>query len=149
MQRRVTEAVRQLHAGAAPLLLFSGGITRSSLPECESMAALAREQGVDDSQILCEDRSSRTLENADYCADFLLQRNLKRCLLVTDRFHMARALMTFRAFGVAVEPAPAAAPWTVYTLASYLRELVARRVYPRRIENHLTRKAKASHARDG
>jgi len=148
MQRRVTEAVRQLRAGAAPLVLFSGGLTRATVPECESMAELARALGVDDSQILCEDRSSRTLENADYCADLLAQRDLRRCLLVTDGFHMARALMTFRAFGVRVEPAPVTAPWTVYTLASYLREAAARRLYPKRIETHLKRKAEASHARD-
>lgn len=148
LRRRVTEAVRQLQAGAAPLVLFSGGITRAAVPECETMARLARELGVDDSQILCEDRSRRTLDNADYCADLLAQRNLRRCLLVTDRFHMPRALMTFRAFGVQVEPAPVAAPWTVYTLLSYLRERVARWVYPRRIETRLNRKARARHARD-
>lgn len=137
MDRRVRHAVTCLKIGLGNYLMFSGGITKSSVSECETMVSLASELGVQSNRIIPENQSSRTLENAAFCAKILREKNLSRCLLVTDGFHMPRALMTFRAFGVDVEPCPVSAPKTVYTLVSYLRERVARWVYPRRIKKYL------------
>ena len=145
MERRVKYGVDRLQKGLAPWLLLSGGATTSNTAECVTMAAMAADLGVDATQILQENQSTRTLENAAYCARVLRQRQMLRCLLVTDRFHMPRAIMTFRAFGVEVEPAPVIAPWSFYTVASYLRERVARHVYPKRIKAYLEQFPESDH----
>lgn len=137
MERRVRYGVKCLLEGRGNYLMLSGGVTTADVSECETMASLATELGAKPGEIIHENRASRTLENAAYCAKILRHKKLSRCLLVTDGFHMPRALMTFRAFGIQVEPAPVSASWSLYTVASYVRELVARQVYPKRIKAYL------------
>lgn len=137
MKRRVLHAVELLKQKAAPMVLMSGGCTVSNWAECDTMAALAIELGVNDQQIIGENRSGSTLENAAYCAEILRSRNLKTALLVTDDFHMRRALYTFRAFGIEVDPAAVGVPLTPLSLLSMARELIARIVYPRRLRHYL------------
>lgn len=133
MERRVRRGVELYHEGKAPRLLMSGGITAFREPESQTMAALASEMGVNPDHVLQENRSRRTLDNAHFCAKILKTRGFRRCILVTDDFHMARALTTFQSFGVAPESYPVRTGWTFYTAVSYVRELVARSVNSRRI----------------
>ncbi len=63
------------------------------------MAALARERGVPDECIVIEDRSRRTLENAQRGIALMDERGWRHALIVTDPWHLPRALMTFRRLG--------------------------------------------------
>lgn len=141
MQRRVAHAARLMKADPSPTLLLSGGCTVSEIAEAETMKRLALSLQVPETRIICEPRSRTTLENAANCADLLRGNRLASCLLVTDSFHMPRALMTFRAFGIEVQPEPVTARWTAATIISYLRELAARLVYPVRIRKYLNSRA--------
>ncbi len=53
-----------------------------------------------------EERSRNTWQNAEFGAEVLRRHGVQRILLVTDRPHMTRALMCFRAQGLEVEVAP-------------------------------------------
>ncbi len=55
-----------------------------------------------------EERSRTTWENAQMSADLLRERGIERVLLVTQAWHMPRAVASFRAAGVDVVPAPTA-----------------------------------------
>ena len=67
-----------------------------------------------------EAQSNNTAENAIYSARMLKESGVRRVLLVTDAWHMPRALQAFRAQGVEVIAAPtmasAARPWTLINL---------------------------------
>ena len=100
LARRVGHAVRLFSAGAAPLLVMTGGLGRHPPAEAALMAALAARAGVEPGRILLEDRAATTFESARNCAALLRDRGLRRVLLVTDGFHLRRSLLIFRAFGV-------------------------------------------------
>ena len=97
--RRVGRAVRLFRAGAAPMLVMTGGLGRHPPAEAELMAALAIRAGVPPERILLEDRAATTFESARNCAALLQERGWRRVLLVTDGFHLRRSLLIFRAFG--------------------------------------------------
>jgi len=99
MARRTTHAVALFREGRAPTLLLCGGVVRGKR-ECEAMRDLALAAGVPAESILLETESQTTLENAAKCREILDRRGWTRVLNVTDRLHVPRALLAFRAFGV-------------------------------------------------
>ena len=111
LRRRVAHGARLFHEGAAGDLLLSGGPTRHPRPEAAVMRTLALDGGVPEECIVVEDRSVRTLHNAIYTAQVMRDHGWRRALLVTDSFHMPRALMTFRSFGVAVRGSAVPGVW--------------------------------------
>ncbi len=133
MERRVHRAVDLYHQGAASRLLMSGGVTTFCEPESQTMHALACDRGVQPDHVLQENRSRRTLENAHFCSEIMKKYNFRTCILVTDDFHMPRAMKTFQSFGLAPVTHPVPTRWTFYTGVSYLRELVARSINSGRI----------------
>ena len=137
MERRVVHAARYMQTIDGSMLLLSGGCSSSDVPEATTMKQLALSMAVMESRILCETASRTTLENAANCADLLRENRFRTCVLVTDSFHMRRAVITFHALGVAVRPEPVFVPWTALTLVSYCREFIALLVYPARIRNYL------------
>jgi len=129
IERRVRHAVACYRDGMALRLVMVGGCTATAVPEAETMASVARAAGVPAEAIHCELESTRTLENAARCREMMVAEGWRRALLVTDSFHMPRALYTFRAFGLEVTPAPVPALRTAATLAAVVRETVARICY--------------------
>ena len=128
LRRRVAHGVRLFHESAAGVLLLSGGPTRHPRPEAAVMRALALDGGVPEGCIVVEDASVRTLHNATNTARILRERGWRRALLVTDSFHMPRALMTFRGFGVAARGSAVPGAWRrepLKALATAGREAVA------------------------
>ena len=107
--------VRCLHAaelyrasGPCPIVL-SGGVVR---PEDgpESLAELMKEfmigHGVAADDLIVEDRSTTTYENAAECRKLLETRGVTRITLVTEAFHMRRAVGCFAKQGFDATPAP-------------------------------------------
>jgi len=100
LQRRVLHAVDLLQRGYALHLLVTGGVGKYPPAEAEVMRRLAVAHGIPDASIVLEDRATSTFESAWRCRDLLGQRGWSRVLIVTERFHLARALLAFRSFGV-------------------------------------------------
>lgn len=92
-------------ASGAPILLTGGIPDGGRLPEGRAMAvALERDFGMRPRWI--EDRSDNTRQNALYSAEILQPAGRRRIALVTDAFHMPRAVGAFEAAGFEVIPAP-------------------------------------------
>jgi len=129
MIRRVSHAIFCYQVGKAAHILMAGGRTSGTIPESRTMVAIAVEGGVPASAVIEEDKSTRTLENAAECKKIMAARGWQTGLLVTDRFHMARALYTFRALGVRVTPDPVTMPLSFSNLLFAIREFGARIAY--------------------
>lgn len=109
---RICEAVRLHHAAVAEgrhcTLLISGG---DPLHLGASEAALYRDValglGVPDRDLVLEDRSVSTFQNAEFSAPLLNAGGYDHLVLVTSALHMTRSLSYFRHFGLQAEPAMA------------------------------------------
>jgi len=137
MARRVRHAVRRHLEGRAACVMMAGGCTTQSIPESRTMADLAVSEGLDAGNVVEENRSTRTLENAIECRKIMNAKGWRKALLVTDGFHMPRALYTFRALGIDVTPDPNPVPLSFKSTLSVVRETVARMVYPHTVRRYL------------
>lgn len=104
--------LQRLRAGAALArrtglpVLVSGG---SFHPDTVSLAALMQRSLADDFAVptrWLEDRSATTWDNAERSAAMLRASGIGSVYVVTQAWHMRRALIAFRHFGLAVTPAP-------------------------------------------
>jgi len=102
---RLWHAARLYRAGAAPLVVASGG-GEGTVAEAPVMRRVLTDWGVADSAVVEEAKSTSTYENARYTARLLSDRGMDEVLLVTSALHMRRAAATFRATGLTVHPAP-------------------------------------------
>jgi len=98
-------AARLAKASGLPVLT-SGGLHYGTPPsEAQIMADSLRDDfGV--SVRWQEGRSRTTWENAQFSAEVLLPQGIKRVVLVTQAWHMPRAVWSFRKAGFEVVPAP-------------------------------------------
>lgn len=103
MIRRTTHGVRVFNDRKAQSLVLSGGQVGPPPSEAAVMRELALSLGVPDRHIILEDRSRNTFENALYCGLIMRERGWSRVVVVTDSFHLPRALYIFRAIGLTVE----------------------------------------------
>ena len=106
---RVLYGVKLYQDGAAPLIVFSGGRIAwrgSGAPEAEDMTEIALAMGVPERNILRENDSLNTYQNAVNTAKILRQRQIDTILLVTSAIHMPRSVAIFKKQGFNVTPAP-------------------------------------------
>lgn len=131
--RRARHAAALVRAGRAPRLIASGGPCGGSgaRSEAEAIAAIAEEEGVPGAAIVLEPTARSTRENACRCAALMHGRGWCRALIVTDGYHMPRALMAFAACGLTVSGS--AVPGTAGGPMVRLREAAARGWYRLRL----------------
>ena len=110
---RAGQALYLYKTGAVQKILISGGMgdlpfqTRSISNEGHMTAQFLVMAGVQPSDILLEDKSRNTHENAVFSAH-MLQKTIgtQQCVLVTSAWHMRRAIACFQKEGVTVFPFP-------------------------------------------
>jgi uncharacterized SAM-binding protein YcdF (DUF218 family) len=131
LRRRVAHAAALYGAGRLGMLLMTGGRPRRGITEAEVMRRLAEETGVPAAVIVTEDRSRDTLENALRCRAVIARRGWRSVLVISDAYHLPRAMFTFHRLGVVADgdAVPGARP----TAALLLREAAARVVYRWRV----------------
>lgn len=101
---RLMEGLRLLKALPGAKLVVSGGGHREGVTVGQAMYDLARELGVPAQDLILENQSWDTEDEARLLAGLLGQRPFA---LVTSAFHMRRSLAFFRAHGLNPLPAPA------------------------------------------
>ena len=103
---RLVYATALYKAGKAPVILLTGGASPDNRPEAQQMRDILRVMGVPVQDMLLENQSRDTHDNAVYSAELLKARDMQRVLLVTSAFHMRRAEALFSRQGLEVVPAP-------------------------------------------
>jgi uncharacterized SAM-binding protein YcdF (DUF218 family) len=99
VEERVREGVELWRRGLARVVCVAGGLgPRGARPEAHAMAERARALGVPEEALRVDDVSANTRENA-MCAARLLLPEHPRVWVVTQPFHLRRALFWFRRVG--------------------------------------------------
>lgn len=102
---RCLQGAELYHQGQPRPVLVSGGTVEDAKPTC---APLMRDflvrMGVPATDILVEDHSQTTWENAVESHKILEQRGIRKILLVTDAAHLLRAERCFQKQGMEVVP---------------------------------------------
>lgn len=99
--RRLDHGIATFRAAGASYLVLSGGEVMHPPAEAEVMRRLALERGVRETAVVVEDRARNTFENALYSGSILRQRGWQRVIVVTDGWHLRRALYAFHRLGLA------------------------------------------------
>ena len=96
--KRAEACAELARAGAAPIVVFSGGPRRAGLPTAAAgMAAVANAAGMGGALVLLEDASYSTLHNALYSLEMVAP--TARLILVTEAFHLPRSWASFKMMG--------------------------------------------------
>lgn len=95
---RVNEAVKLYKNGWAPKLIFSGAARDKTGPSnAEAMRRNARAAGVPDGDIITEEYSETTKQNAENTREILDRNQVSSVILVTSAYHQRRAGLEFNA----------------------------------------------------
>jgi uncharacterized SAM-binding protein YcdF (DUF218 family) len=100
---RLIEGIRIHRRLPESKLIVSGGIAYDTMPEADLLAALARDLGVADSNIVLEPKSRDTHDEAVFLKPLL---QTQPFYLVTSAQHMPRSLALFRKLGMQPIAAP-------------------------------------------
>jgi uncharacterized SAM-binding protein YcdF (DUF218 family) len=106
---RVTHTIQLYKLGLIKKILISGGsgrLLKEDEPEANKFQKVMLMAGVDEQDILLENKTRNTYESAVAVSQMLdsLQLNQTDCLLITSAFHMRRSLACYRKAGLDIEP---------------------------------------------
>jgi uncharacterized SAM-binding protein YcdF (DUF218 family) len=107
--QRCLHTARLYHQGPACKVIVSGGKVDPDAPGppvARVMADLLIQLGVKEADLVIEDTSRTTYENALECAKLLREGQMDRAVLVTDAVDMYRAERCFGKQGIEVIPSP-------------------------------------------
>ncbi len=88
-------------------IIVSGGAVFGSICDAKAMAKMLKELGVEQSNIIEENKSKDTYQNALYTAEICKTKGFKKIILVTSAYHMKRALKFFSKTGLQILTYPA------------------------------------------
>jgi uncharacterized SAM-binding protein YcdF (DUF218 family) len=127
LTRRAQRAALLWKAGYAPVVACTGGLTAGrSRTEADGCREVLEANGVPAGAILLEDRSRSTEENAAFTRELMAENGWGTVLLVSDAYHLMRAMWIFSDAGVnVVGRVPAARPELDDQVKAVVREVVA------------------------
>lgn len=99
LQRRAGHAAALWHRGGVGRIVTTGGIGRHPPAEAIVAARVCMSLGVPEAALRCEDRSTNTFENLAFARP-LLPHPPGPVLLVSDRYHLPRAVLIARLMGL-------------------------------------------------
>jgi uncharacterized SAM-binding protein YcdF (DUF218 family) len=93
---RITEGVRLYQQKWASKLIFSGAAASGEVSNALAMKRIAVASGIPADDILIEEASKTTAENADFTTTLIHNQGFKSIILVTSPYHQRRAYNQFR-----------------------------------------------------
>ncbi|MDJ0754875.1 MAG: YdcF family protein [Ardenticatenaceae bacterium] len=106
-RERINHAVDLYHDGTVEKLIFTGGVGRG---DTMSEAAVARRyaisQGVDENDILIEEKSTNTIENLTFAYAVAQEEEVETFLIVSTPYHMKRAIWIADDLGMTAYSSP-------------------------------------------
>ncbi len=103
---RLVTAIRLHRALGAPIIVSGGRVFGGGQAEAPVAKRIMVDLGVPAEQIIVEDRSRDTMENARFTKEICQQAGFHQPILVTSALHMRRSLIAFKKAGLPVTPFP-------------------------------------------
>lgn len=100
---RLIEGIRLHKTAPGTKLILSGGIGNDPVSDAELMSDLAISLGISENEIILENKSMNTFEEALFIKPIVKD---EKFLLVTSALHMPRAMALFKKMGMDPIPAP-------------------------------------------
>jgi uncharacterized SAM-binding protein YcdF (DUF218 family) len=107
LRARTLHAVALYKKGLAKKIICTGGVGDVPPAEARAAAALAQKHGVPARDLVLEDKSTSTWENAIYTKRICHARGWESVILVSDGYHLWRAHYLFDRAGLKSWPSPA------------------------------------------
>ncbi|MBR9762459.1 MAG: YdcF family protein [Rhodobacteraceae bacterium] len=123
LRRRVLQAARLYHRGEVGRVVLCGGVGRHGPSEASVMAGILRAEGLPDSALLLEERSTDTIQNIGNA--LALCPGLREAVIVTDVFHAPRARIIAAHLGMRTRASCPPPPRLLTLLPACLRESAA------------------------
>lgn len=121
---RINAAAKYLQENKDTVVIASGGKgPGEDISEAESIKRELVKQGISESRIILEDRSTNTYENIDFSKK-LIPKDAKLGIVVTNTFHLYRSISIAHGQGLEVQGLPAKTPLKAL-FKSYSREYLA------------------------
>ncbi|GMR19505.1 MAG: hypothetical protein BMS9Abin36_0100 [Gammaproteobacteria bacterium] len=95
--------------GSCKIMLVGGMTGNSDISEAAAGRDYLLAQGIQEDDIVLEERSHHTLENLSNIRNVLLKENSPRLALITNRYHLARSVVLALGLGLSVTPCAAEA----------------------------------------
>lgn len=128
LRYRIDRAAQYLEGNPQTIAIVSGGKGKGeNMSEAAVMKRELIEHGIHENRILMEDKSTSTEENIAFSKK-LIPQEAKRGLLVTNDYHIYRAVSVARKEGLSVQGLAADTPKRAL-IKSYIREYMALTVY--------------------
>lgn len=100
LRARIHHAQQLFHQGYADYFILSGGQGLFGPSEAQVMADLLKQYGIDESYLILEDQSTSTFENLRFSKEKMDEYGFQSAIIVTDTFHMKRALLIAKDVGI-------------------------------------------------
>ena len=130
LRSRVTKAAEYLRAHPeTPAILSGGQGPGEEISEAECMRRELTRQGIPESRLHLEEKSTSTAENFACSRELLRELDLDpataRIAVITSDFHVFRASMIARRAGITTFSVPARTDWVLLNANYYVREFFA------------------------
>ena len=129
LEARVQHGIVLYQRGMADYIVLSGAVGRYPPAEAEVMRRLAVAQGVPEQSLILDTESRSTIESIQRASSTMQEHDCNTAIIVSDPFHIYRALMMARDEGIRAWGSPAlnSPTYTIPRLRYYytLREVLA------------------------
>jgi uncharacterized SAM-binding protein YcdF (DUF218 family) len=130
---RTRTAIELYEQGRAAHLILTGGLGQWPPAEAEVMRRLAAAAGIPEAALVLDTESRSTQQSLSTASRLMAEHGWRSALIVSDPFHLCRALTMAHDAGIRANAAPALASptWTIPRLRVYYvaREVVALMAY--------------------
>lgn len=113
-RERINHGIWLYQNGYAEKIIFTGGYGEGNeQSDAYTAKQYAKSCGVDEADILIEEKSTITQENLKYAKQIMDRENINTAIIVSDPLHMKRAMVMAEDYGIEAYSSPT--PTTRYT----------------------------------
>jgi len=100
LQKRLQKVEELYRKGFFPFILVSGGVGKEGFDEAQVMKNVLIDDGIPSKNILVDSSGNTTYLTAMHAAAAMREQNWTRVMIISQFFHLPRARLAFRHFGV-------------------------------------------------
>jgi len=106
-RERINHAIRLYQEGQIKAIILTGGVgANDQISEGEAGRQYALSAGIPNEAILFESTSENTFQNLEYAQQIISSQGFNQVLIVSDPYHMRRAMAYAEDIGINAEPSP-------------------------------------------